>query len=64
MTETVYTVEEDEDENEHVRVSVSFGYTLQNIGTNQNLLQTVKKQSEMLFVRGDSVVLIAPNAPS
>lgn len=26
--------------------------------------QTVKKQSEMLFVRGDSVVLISPTAQS
>ncbi|KAF2397840.1 LSM-domain-containing protein [Trichodelitschia bisporula] len=25
---------------------------------------TIKKQSEMLFVRGDSVVLISPNPPS
>ncbi|KAL8859937.1 MAG: hypothetical protein Q9178_003485 [Gyalolechia marmorata] len=28
------------------------------------LVKTVKKQSEMLFVRGDSVVLISPQAPS
>jgi U6 snRNA-associated Sm-like protein LSm3 len=27
-------------------------------------VQTIKKQSEMLFVRGDSVVLISPQAPS
>ncbi|KAL8675848.1 MAG: hypothetical protein Q9186_007554 [Xanthomendoza sp. 1 TL-2023] len=27
-------------------------------------VKTVKKQSEMLFVRGDSVVLISPQAPS
>ncbi|KAL8670007.1 MAG: hypothetical protein Q9168_005423 [Polycauliona sp. 1 TL-2023] len=27
-------------------------------------IKTVKKQSEMLFVRGDSVVLISPQAPS
>ncbi|KAI9846962.1 MAG: U4/U6-U5 snRNP complex subunit lsm3 [Sclerophora amabilis] len=28
------------------------------------LVKTIKKQSEMLFVRGDSVVLISPQAPS
>ncbi|KAL8692642.1 MAG: hypothetical protein Q9218_002375 [Villophora microphyllina] len=27
-------------------------------------VKTIKKQSEMLFVRGDSVVLISPQAPS
>ncbi|KAL9618053.1 MAG: hypothetical protein Q9160_007182 [Pyrenula sp. 1 TL-2023] len=27
-------------------------------------VKTVKKQSEMLFVRGDSVVLISPQAPA
>ncbi|KAI9795707.1 MAG: U4/U6-U5 snRNP complex subunit lsm3 [Piccolia ochrophora] len=27
-------------------------------------VRTIKKQSEMLFVRGDSVVLISPQAPS
>ncbi|OCK78896.1 U6 snRNP-associated protein Lsm3 [Lepidopterella palustris CBS 459.81] len=30
----------------------------------QEITRTVKKQSEMLFVRGDSVVLISPQAPS
>ncbi|KAL8662622.1 MAG: hypothetical protein Q9202_004580 [Teloschistes flavicans] len=27
-------------------------------------VKTIKKQSEMLFVRGDSVVLISPQAPN
>ncbi|KAI9827769.1 MAG: U4/U6-U5 snRNP complex subunit lsm3 [Thelocarpon impressellum] len=30
----------------------------------EDAVRTVKKQSEMLFVRGDSVVLISPQAPS
>ncbi|KAF2838371.1 LSM-domain-containing protein [Patellaria atrata CBS 101060] len=30
----------------------------------EETVRTVKKQSEMLFVRGDSVVLISPQAPS
>ncbi|KAA6408584.1 MAG: u6 small nuclear ribonucleo [Lasallia pustulata] len=30
----------------------------------EETVKTVKKQSEMLFVRGDSVVLISPQAPS
>ncbi|MCJ1250832.1 U4/U6-U5 snRNP complex subunit lsm3 [Trapelia coarctata] len=30
----------------------------------QETVRTVKKQSEMLFVRGDSVVLISPQASS
>ncbi|MCJ1445007.1 MAG: U4/U6-U5 snRNP complex subunit lsm3 [Stictis urceolatum] len=30
----------------------------------QEDVKTIKKQSEMLFVRGDSVVLISPQAPN
>ncbi|KAI9801181.1 MAG: U4/U6-U5 snRNP complex subunit lsm3 [Sarcosagium campestre] len=30
----------------------------------QESIKSIKKQSEMLFVRGDSVVLISPQAPS
>ncbi|KAK5078363.1 U4/U6-U5 snRNP complex subunit lsm3 [Lithohypha guttulata] len=30
----------------------------------QESVKTIKKQSEMLFVRGDSVVLISPQSPS
>ncbi|MCJ1372037.1 U4/U6-U5 snRNP complex subunit lsm3 [Loxospora ochrophaea] len=30
----------------------------------EEIIRTIKKQSEMLFVRGDSVVLISPQAPS
>ncbi|MCJ1268247.1 U4/U6-U5 snRNP complex subunit lsm3 [Lobaria immixta] len=30
----------------------------------EEIVKTIKKQSEMLFVRGDSVVLISPQAPS
>ncbi|KAL3460389.1 hypothetical protein BJX64DRAFT_290380 [Aspergillus heterothallicus] len=29
---------------------------------NQEIIRTIKKQEEMLFVRGDSVVLISPQA--
>jgi small nuclear ribonucleoprotein (snRNP)-like protein len=34
------------------------------IGLTDSTLQTIKKQSEMLFVRGDSVVMISPQPPS
>ncbi|KZF26687.1 Sm-like ribonucleo protein [Xylona heveae TC161] len=30
----------------------------------EETIKTIRKQSEMLFVRGDSVVLISPQAPS
>ncbi|KAL8736553.1 MAG: hypothetical protein Q9181_002381 [Wetmoreana brouardii] len=48
VEETVYVVEDD-DENEEVKVSI----ILMNEGlVNQSVFQTIKKQSEMLFVRG------------
>ncbi|KZZ94617.1 Like-Sm ribonucleoprotein (LSM)-related domain protein [Ascosphaera apis ARSEF 7405] len=30
----------------------------------EEVVKTIKKQEEMLFVRGDSVVLISPQSPS
>ncbi|KAJ5408821.1 hypothetical protein N7509_002704 [Penicillium cosmopolitanum] len=48
VEETIYVVEEDDNEEETTRV--------------RGGLQTIKKQEEMLFVRGDSVVLISPQA--
>ncbi|KAJ6119633.1 hypothetical protein N7523_003913 [Penicillium sp. IBT 18751x] len=47
VEETIYVVEEDENEQETTRDVYG---------------QTIKKQEEMLFVRGDSVVLISPQA--
>ncbi|MCJ1308999.1 U4/U6-U5 snRNP complex subunit lsm3 [Agyrium rufum] len=46
VEETIYVVDEDEDED----------------AGDEQVVRTVKKQSEMLFVRGDSVVLISPQA--
>ncbi|KAJ5764351.1 hypothetical protein N7533_003032 [Penicillium manginii] len=48
VEETIYVVEEDDNEEETTRV--------------RGDVQTIKKQEEMLFVRGDSVVLISPQA--
>ncbi|KAL9639400.1 MAG: hypothetical protein Q9164_000941 [Protoblastenia rupestris] len=39
-------------------------YLVEEDDEEQEEVKTVKKQSEMLFVRGDSVVLIAPQAGS
>jgi len=39
-------------------------YTLEEDEDGKESVRTIKKQSEMLFVRGDSVVLISPNVPS
>ncbi|KAF2087436.1 LSM-domain-containing protein [Saccharata proteae CBS 121410] len=44
VEETIYVADEDEEEE----------------GAGEAPVRTVKKQSEMLFVRGDSVVLISP----
>nr|POF18654.1 putative u6 snrna-associated sm-like protein lsm3 [Quercus suber] len=44
VEETVYVVDDDNE----------------NDGDEQDNVRTVRKQSEMLFVRGDSVVLISP----
>jgi U6 snRNA-associated Sm-like protein LSm3 len=65
VEETVYVVEEDEEtEEETIRVRFvengSEAYIEKNWMTNGS--QTLKKQSEMLFVRGDSVVLISPQS--
>ena len=49
MEETIYVVEEDDDEEEIVKVSKS----LLVVGFQANpTFQTLRKQSEMLFVRG------------
>ena len=49
VEETIFISEEDEDEEEVVRVSI----ILHNSSVSELIsLQTVKKQSEMLFVRG------------
>ncbi|MCJ1474872.1 U4/U6-U5 snRNP complex subunit lsm3 [Lambiella insularis] len=39
-------------------------YVIDEDDDEQETVRTIKKQSEMLFVRGDSVVLISPQAPS
>ncbi|KAI4092561.1 MAG: hypothetical protein LQ344_003407 [Seirophora lacunosa] len=39
-------------------------YLVEDEDEEDELVKTIKKQSEMLFVRGDSVVLISPQAPS
>ncbi|OCL14714.1 Sm-like ribonucleo protein [Glonium stellatum] len=39
-------------------------YVVEEDEEEEEIVRTVKKQSEMLFVRGDSVVLISPQAPS
>ncbi|ERF73355.1 Sm-like protein lsm3b [Endocarpon pusillum] len=39
-------------------------YTIEEDEEGEETVKTIKKQSEMLFVRGDSVVLISPQAPS
>ena len=49
MEETIYTVQEDEEENEIVRVCHTY---CSGPDTGIDESQTVKKQSEMLFVRG------------
>ncbi|EPE33555.1 Sm-like ribonucleoprotein [Glarea lozoyensis ATCC 20868] len=57
VQETVYVVEEDDDGEETVKVG-SMSLWLYSCVNWQ--LQTINKKSEMLFVRGDSVVLISP----
>ncbi|MCJ1317839.1 U4/U6-U5 snRNP complex subunit lsm3 [Xylographa vitiligo] len=37
-------------------------YVVEEDEDEQEIVRTIKKQSEMLFVRGDSVVLISPQA--
>ncbi|KAK7509849.1 U6 small nuclear ribonucleoprotein [Phyllosticta citricarpa] len=39
-------------------------YVVEEDENEEDVVRTVKKQSEMLFVRGDSVVLISPQAAS
>jgi len=39
-------------------------YIIEEDEDEQEIVKTLKKQSEMLFVRGDSVVLISPQASS
>ncbi|KAL2851518.1 hypothetical protein BJY01DRAFT_209149 [Aspergillus pseudoustus] len=37
-------------------------YVVEDDENDQEIIRTIKKQEEMLFVRGDSVVLISPQA--
>ncbi|OJD17872.1 hypothetical protein AJ78_02044 [Emergomyces pasteurianus Ep9510] len=39
-------------------------YIVEEDDNEQEIIKTIKKQEEMLFVRGDSVVLISPQSPS
>ncbi|KAK2792073.1 U4/U6-U5 snRNP complex subunit lsm3 [Onygenales sp. PD_12] len=39
-------------------------YMVEEDDAEQEIIKTIKKQEEMLFVRGDSVVLISPQSPS
>ncbi|EEQ90008.1 small nuclear ribonucleoprotein [Blastomyces dermatitidis ER-3] len=39
-------------------------YIVEEDESEQEIIKTIKKQEEMLFVRGDSVVLISPQSPS
>ncbi|KAK5100859.1 Sm-like protein lsm3b [Exophiala xenobiotica] len=39
-------------------------FTIEEGDDGEETVKTTKKQSEMLFVRGDSVVLISPQPPS
>ncbi|KAK2754544.1 U4/U6-U5 snRNP complex subunit lsm3 [Arachnomyces sp. PD_36] len=39
-------------------------YVVEEDENENETIKTIKKQEEMLFVRGDSVVLISPQAPS
>lgn len=39
-------------------------YMIEEDEEGEETAKTIKKQSEMLFVRGDSVVLISPQAPA
>ena len=51
VEETIYIVEEDDDEQETIKVG---GSQCSRIWLPLNRSQTIKKQSEMLFVRGQS----------
>ncbi|EEH40467.1 hypothetical protein PAAG_02522 [Paracoccidioides lutzii Pb01] len=39
-------------------------YIVEEDESEREMIKTIKKQEEMLFVRGDSVVLISPQSPS
>ncbi|EGE07603.1 U6 snRNA-associated Sm-like protein LSm3 [Trichophyton interdigitale] len=39
-------------------------YIVEENEAGEETIKTIKKQEEMLFVRGDSVVLISPQSPS
>lgn len=43
-------------------ISFEYGFPSGRLWLIYRLLQTIKRQEEMLFVRGDSVVLISPQA--
>ncbi|RKF83461.1 putative U6 snRNA-associated Sm-like protein LSm3 [Golovinomyces cichoracearum] len=61
VEETIYVTEEDEDEEEVLKV-FSDNELFQKPHA-KTLPQTIQRKSEMLFVRGDSVVLISPQGP-
>lgn len=48
VEETIYMIEEDDEGGETVKVKIPDAVDIYHI----NILQTIKKQSEMLFVRG------------
>lgn len=58
VTETIYAVHDEEDEEADMKVCMKCGVVRERSANNQ--WQPTVKQSEMLFVRGDSVVLISP----
>lgn len=61
VLETIYVVDDDEND-EEIKVShVLIHWQRERIF---NCEQTVTKKSEMLFVRGDSVVLVSPHNSS
>ena len=52
VEETIYLVEDDDEEEEEIRVSAKPLKSFQK-HISKDLSQTIKKQSEMLFVRGE-----------
>ena len=59
MEETIYVVEENEEEEEVVRVRTPIRTPLTQL-LNHSSLQTIHKKSEMLFVRGMSILRYSP----
>ena len=57
VQETIYLVDEDDDPNTEVQVGILDDKSLATLLTKG---QTIKKQSEMLFVRGDQPFFMTP----